>query len=208
MNKPTLEVRFFKTDAGSEPVRDWLRELSAIDRKTIGEDIKTVQFGWPIGMPLVRKLDKDLWGNSDSLGRAHCQSVVHSIGWQGRFAARVCQEISNNTAARLEIGKKQNEERIMKAKNIGSSFDDFLAEEAMLDEVTAVAVKRVIAWQIDQEMKAQNLTKTSMAKKMHTSRAALNRLLDTTDTSLTLTTLSSAATVLGKKLRIELESVE
>ena len=61
MNKPTLDVRFFKTDGGTEPVRDWLLELSATDRKTIGEDIKTVQFGWPLGMPLVRKLDKDLW---------------------------------------------------------------------------------------------------------------------------------------------------
>lgn len=61
MNKPTLEVRFFKTDGGTEPVRIWLRELSATDRKTIGEDIKTVQFGWPLGMPLVRKLDKNLW---------------------------------------------------------------------------------------------------------------------------------------------------
>lgn len=61
MNKPSLEVRFFKTDGGTEPVRIWLRELSATDRKTIGEDIKTVQFGWPLGMPLVRKLDKDLW---------------------------------------------------------------------------------------------------------------------------------------------------
>lgn len=61
MNKPTLDVRFFKTDGGTEPVREWLRELSALDRKTIGEDIKTVQFGWPLGMPLVRKLDKDLW---------------------------------------------------------------------------------------------------------------------------------------------------
>jgi len=56
-----LEVRFFKTDGGTEPVRDWLRELSASDRKTIGADIKTVQFGWPLGMPLVRKMDKDLW---------------------------------------------------------------------------------------------------------------------------------------------------
>lgn len=61
MNKPSLEVRFLKTDGGTEPVRVWLRELSATDRKTIGEDIKTVQFGWPLGMPLVRKLDKDLW---------------------------------------------------------------------------------------------------------------------------------------------------
>ncbi len=93
----------------------------------------------------------------------------------------------------------------METSNIGSSFDDFLAQEAMLDEVTAVAVKRVIAWQIDHEMKTQNLTKTSMAKKMCTSRAALNRLLDATDTSLTLTTLASAATVLGKKITIALE---
>lgn len=61
MRKPTLDARFFKSDSGTEPVRDWLKELSAKDRKTIGEDIKTVQFGWPIGMPLVRKMDKDLW---------------------------------------------------------------------------------------------------------------------------------------------------
>jgi phage-related protein len=61
VNKPTLDVRFFKSDSGAEPVRDWLRALSATDRKTIGEDIKTVQYGWPLGMPLVRKLDKDLW---------------------------------------------------------------------------------------------------------------------------------------------------
>ncbi|MEQ1527541.1 MAG: hypothetical protein ABL911_12450 [Gallionella sp.] len=93
----------------------------------------------------------------------------------------------------------------MKAKNIGSNFDDFLSEEAMLDEATAVVVKCVITCQIDSEMQAQNLTKSSTAKKMRTSRAALNnRLLDATDTSLTLTTLSSAASVLGKKLRVEL----
>ena len=94
----------------------------------------------------------------------------------------------------------------MNQNNIGSSFDDFLEEEALLDEATAVAVKRVIAWQIAEEMKTQKLTKTSMAKKMHTSRAALNRLLDATDTSLTLPTLSSAASVRGKKFRIELTS--
>lgn len=92
----------------------------------------------------------------------------------------------------------------MSNKHIGSNFDDFLSEEGILDEVTAVAVKRVLAWQISQEMRRQKLTKTSMAEKMHTSRAALNRLLDEEDTSLTLTTLSSAAAALGKKLRLEL----
>ena len=92
----------------------------------------------------------------------------------------------------------------MAKKNIGSSFDDFLKEEAMLEEVTAVAMKRVIAWQITQEMKAQQLTKTALAKRMHTSRAALNRLLDENDSSLTFTTLASAAAALGKKVNLQL----
>ena len=71
----------------------------------------------------------------------------------------------------------------MDNKHIGSNFDDFLAEEALLEDATATAMKRVIAWQIEQEMKVQKLSKTAMATKMHTSRAALNRLLDATDTS-------------------------
>ena len=56
-----LIVLFFKTDSDNEPVRDWLRSLSAADRQTIGADIRTVQVGWPLGMPLVRKMDTDLW---------------------------------------------------------------------------------------------------------------------------------------------------
>lgn len=95
----------------------------------------------------------------------------------------------------------------MAKKNIGSSFDDFLKEEAMLEVVTADALKRVISWQIAQEMKAQQLTKTALAKRMHTSRAALNRLLDENDSSLTLTTLTtlaSAAAALGKKVNLQL----
>ncbi|CAM2143795.1 MULTISPECIES: XRE family transcriptional regulator [Paraburkholderia] len=92
----------------------------------------------------------------------------------------------------------------MTNKHIGANFDDFLAGEGLLEESTAMAIKRVIAWQIEQEMKAQQLTKTQMAAKMKTSRAALNRLLDQNDTSLTLTTLASAAAALGKKFRFEL----
>jgi DNA-binding Xre family transcriptional regulator len=88
--------------------------------------------------------------------------------------------------------------------HIGSNFDEFLDEEALLEGATAVAIKRVVAWQIEREMKVQKLTKTALAAKMNTSRAALNRLLDGADTSLTLTTLSSAANALGKNLKIEL----
>ena len=94
----------------------------------------------------------------------------------------------------------------MSKKNIGSSYDDFLKEESLLESSTAIALKRVIAWQIAKEMKAQNLTKTELAKRMHTSRAALNRLLDEHDASLTLTTLASAAAALGKKVNLQLAS--
>ena len=87
---------------------------------------------------------------------------------------------------------------------MGSRFDDFLEEEGLLEETTAVALKRVIAWQIAQEMKVQNLTKTTLAKRMHTSRAALNRLRDEEDASLTLTTLASAAAALGKTVSLHL----
>ncbi len=59
--EPILDVRFFCTDVGTEPVREWLKSLTAIDRKIIGEDIKTVQFGWPLGMPLVGHLDGNIW---------------------------------------------------------------------------------------------------------------------------------------------------
>jgi phage-related protein len=58
---PTLGARFFRNDAGSEPVRDWLKELPVMERKAIGEDIKTVQFGWPLGMPLVAHLGTGIW---------------------------------------------------------------------------------------------------------------------------------------------------
>ena len=87
---------------------------------------------------------------------------------------------------------------------IGSNFDDFLKEEGLYEQTTAAALKKVLALQIEEGMKTQQLTKTAMAKRMHTSRAALNRLLDDSDTSLTLTTLASAASALGKSVKIEL----
>lgn len=61
MRNPILEVNFYSTEQGNEPVRRWLKSLSAFDKKRIGEDIKTVQFGWPLGMPLVKHLDGDIW---------------------------------------------------------------------------------------------------------------------------------------------------
>lgn len=61
MEEPILSVVFYRSDAGKEPVRDWLRELTVEDRKAIGADIKTVQYNWPLGMPVVRKMEPGLW---------------------------------------------------------------------------------------------------------------------------------------------------
>jgi phage-related protein len=58
---PILKVSFYKTEGGREPVREWLMELRREDKKEIGQDIKTAQFGWPVGMPLIRKIEKSLW---------------------------------------------------------------------------------------------------------------------------------------------------
>jgi DNA-binding Xre family transcriptional regulator len=92
----------------------------------------------------------------------------------------------------------------MNKKRIGSNFDEFLRDEQLLDDVEATAIKRMIAFQIAQEMKRRKLTKMEMASRMKTSRAALERLLDPTNPSVTLSTLKRAASALGKKLRVEL----
>src|SRR5688572_24473562 len=91
-----------------------------------------------------------------------------------------------------------------KNKRIGSSLDDLLVEDGMLGEVTAAALKRVIAWQLEQARGKQGITKAELARRMHTSRASLDRLLDPDNVSVTLQTVGRAAAVLGKRLQLKL----
>jgi DNA-binding Xre family transcriptional regulator len=92
----------------------------------------------------------------------------------------------------------------MKKKNIGSTFDSFLREEGMYEEVSAAAIKRVVARQVENAMQEKGFTKAEMARRMHTSRAALDRLLDPGNDAVTLSTLQKAAAVVGRELRLEL----
>jgi len=92
-----------------------------------------------------------------------------------------------------------------KNKYRGSSFDGFLQEEGILQEVEIKAAKRAVALQLEKLMKSQSLSKKRMAERMHTSRAALDRLLDASNTSVTLHTLGKAAQIVGRKLKIKLE---
>ncbi|MBI5427129.1 MAG: XRE family transcriptional regulator [Nitrospinae bacterium] len=89
-------------------------------------------------------------------------------------------------------------------KPIGSRLDDLLEEDGTLAVAEALAVKRVLAWQMKEAMARKKMTKTALARKMKTSRAALDRLLDSGNTSVTLLTMNKAAGVLGKRLRVEL----
>lgn len=88
--------------------------------------------------------------------------------------------------------------------NIGSDFDGFLSEEGLLEATAALALKRVIAWQLDQARKARGLSKKEMAERMNASRAQLDRILDPNDTSLTLEALSRASRVVGCRVSVEL----
>jgi antitoxin HicB len=130
-----LPARFYRSDSGREPVREWLKSLDAGDRRIIGEDIRR---------------------------------------------------------------------RRMKKQNIGSSFDSWLREEGIYDAASANAIKRVVARQVEAAMQEKGLSKTEMARRMHTSRAALDRLLDPQYDAVTLSTLQKAAAVVGREIRLEL----
>ncbi|MBF0478322.1 MAG: XRE family transcriptional regulator [Candidatus Omnitrophica bacterium] len=92
----------------------------------------------------------------------------------------------------------------MKNKHVGSNFDDFLKQEGILEETTAAATKRVIAYRVRQIMKKKHLTKRAMTERMGIkSRIQLDRLLDPSNASVTLLTLDKAAQALGKRLRIQ-----
>jgi len=89
-------------------------------------------------------------------------------------------------------------------QHVGSSLDHFLKEEGILEETRAIALKDAVAWQIQQTMQKQKITKVEMARRMNTSRAALDRLLAPGNASVTLQTLTKAAHAIGRNLRIEL----
>ena len=128
---PVLRVRFFRMAEGREPVREWLKNLPALD-------------------------------------------------------------------ARTDMTKRKTHPRV------GSDFEDFLKDEGRLEEATAVAIKRVLAWEIQRAMDSAGVSQAEMARRMKTSRAVVRRLLDDSDPSVTLATISRAALALSKQVRLKL----
>ena len=111
-----LAVRFFRTAAGREPVRAWLRSLDRATKKVVGEDIKTVQFGWPVGMPVVRKLDRDLWEVRSKLPdgivrvmftvQAGTIVLLHGLIKKGQKTPKKDLTLAHNRLQLLQSGQK------------------------------------------------------------------------------------------------------
>jgi DNA-binding Xre family transcriptional regulator len=135
------------------------------DRRRLGEDIKTVEFGWPIGMPSCRPMSDGAHEKESRMRRKTANALIdHS----------------------------------------GSTLDSFLEEGGLLEEVEAVAIKRVIAWQLIETMKEKGITKKAMAAQMKTSRSQLDRLLDAENAAVPLETITRAAKVIGKEIRLQM----
>src|SRR5262249_5807691 len=137
------------------------------------------------------------------VSRAWCSALTGPNGsppW-------VCEKDAEDAGSGPCAGTQEDERHQMKRNrkgSVGSSFDDFLREEKIYEDVTARAIKRVIARRLDALMQEEGLTKTELARRMHTSRAQLDRLLDPDNESVTLGTLARAAQAIGRQLRFEL----
>src|ERR1035438_4347236 len=149
-----LPARFYRSDSGREPVRECLKRLDAEDRKILGEDIKDVEFSWPHRHATGSGSRARIVGSGQQFAAgADCpRSVLRGERMHGA-SSRLHQEDPKNTAAGFRLGAQAEERRRrMKKNNIGSSFDSWLREEGIYQEVTATAIKRVLARQVEAAM--------------------------------------------------------
>ena len=210
-----IPVVFYRTPAGAEVVRDWLHDLDEGDRNAIGQDLMRVQYRWPVGMPLCRAMGGGLWEVRSDLpataSRACCSAFNRAGFWcfmpSSRKPARHPTTISRSRASAAASSARESiiitRKRLRSADKL-ATLDDFLKQEGKLEEFEAVAIKEVLAWQIGEAMKTQNLSRKRMAERMNTSRSQISRLLDPKDGNVTLATLQRAARIVGRTLKLEL----
>jgi antitoxin HicB len=200
-----IPLIFFRTAAGSEPVREWLKELPEVERRAIGTDLSRAQWQWPAGMPLCRPMGDGLWEvRTDLPTPAHCPRAPLPVSLTSSCIARVYQEDADDTRGRLEPGPQTPKGvGAMSKKHMGSSIDDFLKEEGIFEQVQAQAIKEVVAWQLASAMKKKKISKARMASLLKTSRTQVDRILDPKN-DITLSSLQRAAAMVGRRVMIQL----
>ena len=212
-------VFFYSTPRGSEVVLEWIRSFEPHERKQIGEDLRAVQLGFPLGLPLCRNLGGGLWEVRSTLtSRRELRLVFfHSRKHEALVVVHgMIKKTQKIPAADIDIARKRMREirdRGLESMSEGTkarsvqdltSLDDFLDEDGINEEVTLRAIKRVIAMQLDQEMRSNRITKAELARRMNTSRAQVDRVLDPEVGNVTIETLARAARIVGRSLRLEL----
>jgi phage-related protein len=195
---------FYRTAAGGEPVREWLKGLDEAERQAIGRDLLRAQWRWPVGMPLCRPMGGGLWEVRTDLSTERtarvllclCRERLVALHGFIKNAEHPCCGFGNGAQAPEGVGA-------MSKKNMGSSIDDLLKEEGIFEEAQAQAVKEVVAWQLTEAMKKKNISKNKMAAMLKTSRTQVDRILDPKN-DITLGSLQRAAAMVGRRVRIEL----
>ena len=161
-----LPAVFFRTETGREPVREWLQGLQKHERKIIGIDVMTVQYRWPLGMPLVRNLGSGLWEIRSALPNRIARTLFLCMKEKLFFctdSSRKPEKLQRKTGHWL-CSEKMRTSKPVKTRNKhrGSSFREFLREDGMLEEVQAVALKRAVALKVYDLMKKKKLMSYSL----------------------------------------------
>lgn len=188
--------------------------LASADKKAIGADIMAVEFGWPLGLPLCRPLQGGVHEvRTDLTNNRIARSVLRGRPATNGAVAWLHKEDARDPAGRPCPGDQEQEEtregismsHRAKFDHTGSSFDDFLEAEGIREEVeAAAAIKAVIAADLRRAMLKRKITKSALARQLATSRAHVDRLLDPHYTTVSLETISRAATFMGKRLHFSL----
>ena len=203
-----LPAAFYQTSAGNEPVRDWFLDLEEGSRRIVGRDVATVEYGWLLGMPLCRKLGGGLLELRSRVAERRIARVIfvvyadHMVLLHG-FVKKTRRVLKPDPGGRRTQRKGEHIMTNRKGR-IGSSFEDYLAAQGTLGETNAMAVKRVLAWELEQAMQRRRMSKSAMADRMRTSRRQLDRILDPDSDHIRLETVAAAAREVGLNLKIEL----
>jgi len=199
---------FYPLGAGREPVREWLKGLTEAELDAIGKDLLRAQWRWPVGMPLCRPLGNGLWEVRTDLPTKRTARVLlclydeHLVALHGFIKkTRTTPEDDLVIGAQAPEGVTAMSKK--RKKHMGSSIDDFLKEEGIFEESQAQAVKEVVAWQLEEAMKKQKISKNRMATLLKTSRTQVDRLLNPKN-DITLSSLQRAAAMVGRRVMIEL----
>lgn len=207
-----LSAGFYSSGGGSEPVRRWLEGLSGKERRVACADLATLQFGWLAGMPHCRAIvpRARLWEVRSRLGASRLGRILVTRRNDHLQLLHAFVKAADEAPDEdLDLAVRRQTETDVTAKkasrHIGSSFDEFLREQGLYDQVTSLAWKRVLAWQITEAMRQAGISKTEMAKRMKTSRTQLERLLDPDNANILIETIQKAATVVGKRVVLDLE---